>query len=104
MKKFMLVAVSSIPLILSACGPYGPMRRWDGANGYWCGLGYGPGGMFMGIVVLAALIVAIYFIVRAIQTKNNVGTLNEGPLDILKKRYARGEITKEEFENIKKDL
>ncbi len=29
---------------------------------------------------------------------------NETPLDILKKRYARGEISKEEFEQIKKDI
>lgn len=80
------------------------MRRWDGPDGCWFGMGYGYGGMFMGILILLALIVAIYFIVRAVQTKNNTGTMQEGPLDILKKRYARGEITKEEFENIKKDL
>jgi putative membrane protein len=32
------------------------------------------------------------------------GRLNETPLDILKKRYAKGDITKEEFESLKKDI
>ena len=32
------------------------------------------------------------------------GRESEGPSEILKRRYAKGEITKDEFDQIKKDL
>jgi putative membrane protein len=32
------------------------------------------------------------------------GGVGEAPLDILKRRYARGEITKEEYDRVKQDL
>jgi putative membrane protein len=65
------------------------------------------GGWFMMLLWTALLVIAIVWIVRALQTKNaNNGThqSTETALDIAKKRYARGEISKEEYEAIKKDL
>lgn len=65
------------------------------------------GGMWFGWIFWIAIIgLVIYLIVRLTNqrggTSNN--STNETPLDVLKKRYARGEITKEEFESMKKDL
>jgi putative membrane protein len=50
------------------------------------------------------LAVAIYFIVVVAKNKNLGGHAPETPLEILKKRYAKGEITREEFDRIKNDL
>jgi putative membrane protein len=60
--------------------------------------GYGGGGMW--ILFLVVVVLAIYLIMK---WKRPVGA-GETPLDILKKRYANGDITKEEFEQKKKDL
>ncbi len=109
MKKINLfIILALVPLIGMCSGPYGPMR--DGYGGYGMGpgmmggYGYGYGGMLVGILFLILLGVAIYFIVQNVRSKNDIGQAKESHLDILKKRYAKGEITKEDFDRMKSEL
>jgi len=62
-------------------------------------------GGFMWIFWIA-IIVGIILLVKWIVQQNRPGGQQQGDnsLEILKKRYARGEIDKEEFEQKKKDL
>ncbi len=62
-------------------------------------------GGFMWIFCIA-VIVGIIFLVKWIVMQSRPGgqQREESSLEILKKRYARGEIDKEEFEQKKKDL
>jgi len=48
--------------------------------------------------------IAIYFILKASKAKDVSPQGEDAPLDILKRRYAKGEITPEEFARMKKDL
>ena len=63
------------------------------------------GGGFMWIFWIA-VIVGIIFLVRwiVLQGKLTESRVDSNPLDILKRRYANGEIDKEEYERKKKDL
>jgi len=101
-KLFSFVLLLFVPILASGCCPYGPMRGWE--NGYMMNYGFGYGGMFMWLIFLIVLGVAIYFIIQASKSKDVAGQVQDTPLDILKKRYAKGEITKEEFDRMKKDL
>lgn len=85
-----------------ACTPRWPMHHWEGPS--MMGYGFGYGGIFMWLLFLIVLAVAIYLIIVVAKNKNQGGSAPETPLDILKKRYAKGEITKEEFDRIKNDL
>ena len=71
---------------------------WDFGGHGW--------GMFWGWVVgLVVLIVIIWIVVKLMnQHAGSAHHPDKSPLDILKERYARGEIDKEEFEERKKDL
>ena len=77
-----------------------------GERGCWYGWGHmmGPGfgGMFMWILLLIAVVLIVYFLMRML--KGSGTSPHETPLDVLKKRYAKGEISKEKFEEMKKDL
>jgi putative membrane protein len=60
---------------------------------------FGFGGIFMWILLIAIIAIAVYFFVKQSQ-----GVRDESALDIAKKRYAKGEITKAELDEIKKNL
>ena len=68
--------------------------------------GYG-GGWYMGIIMLVIWGLIIWGIIALIRhfsgTRHN-DSYNDSALEILKKRYAKGEISKEEFEEKKKAL
>ena len=63
--------------------------------------------LFWIVVVVGILVLAKWLFAQSqpgrishAQGKDSI----ESALEILRKRYARGEITKDEFENIKKDI
>ena len=66
----------------------------------------GPWGWVFMLIFWVLVIVALVYGVRWLAGRNRQGGNAEGrtPLGILKERYARGEITREEFERMKKDL
>ncbi|MBI4811926.1 SHOCT domain-containing protein [Candidatus Falkowbacteria bacterium] len=76
--------------------------------------GFGPGfGFFFMIIFWALVVWAIVALVRCASGRSywccgrdeRHGRHEHGrALDILKERYAKGEITKEQFEQTKKDL
>ncbi len=76
-----------------------------GMMGSW-GMGYGIFGSFMmllfWVIVLAGVIFLIQWLVQEGASESPLG--HETPLDVLKKRYAKGEIDREEFESRKQDL
>lgn len=65
------------------------------------GWGWGIGMFIFWIVIIILIVVLVKYI--ATQSSGRIER-NETPLEILKRRYANGEIDKEEYEQKKKDL
>ena len=65
--------------------------------------GYGMGFFFPGFIMLIFWGLFFYIIYWLISS-NKSNMSSESALDILKKRYAKGEISKKEFHELKNDI
>ena len=75
----------------------GDMMDWNSGGWLWMAL--------MMIFAAAVIVVVVFLLVRTFyENKTGSNQLTEPPLDIVKRRYAAGEITAEEFEKIKRDI
>jgi putative membrane protein len=71
-------------------------------RGWLWGFGMGLGGLVM-LLFWGALIVGIVLLVRQVGNGAPVPPAIT-PFDVLKRRYAAGEITREQYEQIRRDL
>jgi putative membrane protein len=70
----------------------------------WGYNGFGGGGMGIGMLLFWGLIVALVLVlVRALGSRSG-DERHRTPLDILRERYAKGEIDKAEFEQKRREL
>lgn len=66
--------------------------------------GHGMGGGFMWIFWIFLIAVIVWGIGAVSKGASNAGGYQASALDILKERYARGEIDQQEYEQKRKDL
>ena len=80
------------------------MMMW----GMGCCGGWGWPGMLLGFLFWILVLYGVYLIFRSFAGGKVIpgtgSSSRQKALDILKERYARGEITREEYLNMKKDL
>lgn len=77
---------------------------WMGGMGGWMFPGFG-------LIIIVILVALVFWALsggrlegRSTGISGSEPSPSETPMDIVKRRYAEGEITREEFEQMKKDL
>ena len=111
-KRILIIAaiVAAILVIVSVF--IGFQQRWH-MNGFGMMGRFGPGGgsammIMMGILWIAIIGLIIWAFVAVVQkpgsSDDKMDRKTDSSMEILKQRYARGEIDKEEFEAKKRDL
>jgi len=108
-KTWLIVGGIIVGVIIIALMIYWMIGDWQGYYGYGM-----MGGSFGGMWIIMPILMVVFWglviwgliaLFRSTSRSGDSGSLpQESALELLKKRYARGEISKEEFEEKKKDL
>lgn len=78
------------------------MDIMNNGNGAWMMSGMWLPSIFFWLLIIAGVVLVVRWLTKRNGQENT--SLTESPSDILKKRYAKGEIDKEAFERMKQDL
>lgn len=113
-KGWVVVGLVALVLLIalgaSLLSPMGWGSRYGygygGMMGPWMMGGYGIFWMLGGVLLLVLLVGgAVWLFQSAMQDRGaRTGPPGETPLEILRRRYASGELTKEQFEAMRRDL
>lgn len=106
-----VIGIGVLVLLSVVSGLVGPLLYGRGYGYGWGmmgGFGFPFMGMGVGMLVFWVLIGGgVIWLVQALARGTSgspISPQGESPLDILKRRYAQGEITKEQFEAMRHDL
>ena len=73
----------------------------------WPMMGFGGFGMIFGFIFFVAIVIGVILLIVWLVRRSGYSVTEKTSihsLEILKERYAKGEITKEQYESMKKDL
>lgn len=91
--------ISDVPL-LAQTGDQTGRWGWHHMMDWWWGFPMG----FMMLIPVVIVILLLWPLLKGTGRQEAQIYHDDTPLDILKKRYARGDITREEFNSMKKEL
>lgn len=108
------LVVVAVLVLLPLLGGIGMMGGWHATGpgmmgGQWSADRWGGGwpmpffGIIFWLLILAGIVLVVVSLVRK-GAPSEPSRTTEAPLDILKRRLASGEITREEYEAVKKEL
>ena len=73
----------------------------------WPMMGFGGFGMIFGFIFFVAIVIGVIFLIVWLVRRSGYNITDKTSahsLEILKERYAKGELTKEQYEIMKKEL
>ena len=102
---FVVLLAAALGFSILTGGMMGPGMMGSGemsGRGWAWGFGMGLAGLSM-LAFWGALIVGVVLLVRALGGRRE-GHWRASPIDILKRRYAGGELSREQYEQMRQDI